>query len=82
MGHGGSGSEAHRFILLDQFRSSQSDAALLGGAVLLTVLEQRIVSEGFIEQWLDQCHASVCPANQSFGLEFCEIAANARSRRT
>ena len=54
IGCGGTGGEPDSFVLLNQFCRGGADPALLRRPMLFPVLKERVVTEWFVEQRLDQ----------------------------
>ena len=73
--------EANRLVFQNQFRGGDADPSLFRGTMLLAVLEQGVITEGLIEQRLDQGYATMGSAHHSFGFELGKIPPHARRRR-
>jgi hypothetical protein len=80
IGGGSASAKCHRLVSVYQLSSGKPDLALLRGAMLLAILEQGVVAEGFVEQGLDQHRAAVGSPHQAFLLQFGQVAPHTRQR--
>src|SRR5271157_819340 len=80
MGGGGAGGEAYGFVGLDELGGGEANAALFFGEALLAGQEGAVVTEGLVEQRLNQSGAAVGAANEAAAFKLGQVAPDAGSR--
>src|SRR5882672_1632079 len=78
---GGASREADRLVLLNQFRGCRANVTLFPHETLFASLKRRVVTEGFIKQFLHQRGPAMCALHQPFAFQSSQVAANAWGRR-
>src|ERR1035441_5329233 len=82
IGRGRSCGEADRFSGLNEFGCRKSNTALFGSESLFARQKRTVITKRLVEKRLDKCCAPVGATDETPVFQSCQIATDARRRRT